>query len=373
MGSSDERHNGDAHSMDHGSTEFLNLLRCPDCSGNLEKSTAGLSCPKCRRSFPIADGIIHFVSSEQYVANFGFEWTRYARTLLESEGSYSSEEAFRRKTGFTPEQMKGKWVLDAGCGMGLFAEVASRWGAKVVAIDLSRAAEVAARNLADRNNVWVCQSDLRRLPFAPASFDFIYSIGVLHHTPDCEQSFKGLLRYLKPDGVIGIWLYSAYNKYYRMSDLYRKLTTRLSPRALHTLCVLADPLYHVHRGLRRLPRAGPYLSSMLSYLLPMSLETDRESRVLGTFDWYSPKYQSKHTYEEVFRWFEDSGLVDFRVLSEPIAVQGRKPAEPTAPRLSFCSTQELTDPGDRRALAEASGGSNRTALGGRTWLRLQKG
>jgi hypothetical protein len=75
----------------------------------------------------------------------------------------------------------------------------------------------------------------------------------------------------------------------------------------------------------------------------------------------------------VFRWFEDSGLVDFRVLSEPIAVQGRKPAEPSAPRLSFCSTEELTDPGDRRALAEASGGSNRTALGGRTWLRLQKG
>ncbi len=48
-------------------------------------------------------------------------------------------------------------------------------------------------------------------------------------------------------------------------------------------------------------------------------------RVLDTFDWYSPKYQSKHTYEEVFRWFEGCGLRDLRVLLEPISVQGRKP------------------------------------------------
>jgi hypothetical protein len=50
--------------------------------------------------------------------------------------------------------------------------------------------------------------------------------------------------------------------------------------------------------------------------------------VLDTFDWYSPWYQSKHTYEEVFRWFEDCGLEDLRVILEPIAVAGRKPAAP---------------------------------------------
>jgi hypothetical protein len=48
--------------------------------------------------------------------------------------------------------------------------------------------------------------------------------------------------------------------------------------------------------------------------------------VLDTFDWYSPKYQSKHTYEEVFRWFESCGLDSLRVIDSPIAVRAHKPA-----------------------------------------------
>src|SRR5208337_3717658 len=69
------------------------------------------------------------------------------------------------------------------CGMGRFADVATRWGAHVVGIDLSLAAEVAARNLAGRKAT-ILQADVFHLPFVPESFDFIYSIGVLHHTPD---------------------------------------------------------------------------------------------------------------------------------------------------------------------------------------------
>src|SRR5580700_1702671 len=51
----------------------------------------------------------------------------------------------------------------------------------------------------------------------------------------------------------------------------------------------------------------------------------RTWRILVRFDWYSPWYQSKHTYEEVFRWFESCGLEDLRVIEQPIAVQGRRP------------------------------------------------
>jgi len=47
--------------------------------------------------------------------------------------------------------------------------------------------------------------------------------------------------------------------------------------------------------------------------------------LLDTFDWYSPKYQSKHTYPEVFSWFEQEGLHDIRVLPRPVSISGRKP------------------------------------------------
>jgi hypothetical protein len=65
----------------------------------------------------------------------------------------------------------------------------------------------------------------------------------------------------------------------------------------------------------------------MKYLLPMSFNPDPQWRVLDTLDWYSPWYQSKHSYEEVFRWFEDCGLQDLRVILQPISVQGQRPLQ----------------------------------------------
>jgi SAM-dependent methyltransferase len=271
--------------------------------------------------------VVRFVDAQHYAGSFGFQWLTFPETQLDNERSQRSEEDFRRRTGFVPEDLAGKLVLDVGCGMGRFAEVATRWGAEVVAIDLSQAAEAAAANLKDRNATFF-QADVFQLPFQPGSFDIIYSLGVLHHTPDCEQAFKVLPPLLKPGGRIAIWLYSKYNNWYKMSDVYRKVTRRLPPRLLHKLCYGVIPLYGVHRVLRKIPLAGRYASGALAYAIPIAFHKDPQWRVLDTFDWYSPWYQSKHTYEEVFRWFEDCGLEDLRVILQPIAVSGRKPVTP---------------------------------------------
>lgn len=267
------------------------------------------------------------MDAQQYAGSFGFQWHTFRRTQLDNEFSHRSELDFERRTGFRPQDLAGKLVLDVGCGMGRFAEVATRWGARVVGIDLSVAAEVAAENLKDRDATFF-QADVFKLPFAPESFDVIYSIGVLHHTPDCEQAFKALPQFLKPGGTIAIWLYSAYHRWYRMSDVYRKATRRMPPRLLHKLCYGTIPLYGVHQLLRRIPLLGRFASGGLAYLLPMAFNPDPKWRVLDTFDWYSPWYQSKHTYEEVFRWFEDCGLEDLRVVRQPISVRARKPGNP---------------------------------------------
>jgi SAM-dependent methyltransferase len=255
----------------------------------------------------------------------------YSRTQLDNESNHETENDFRNRTGLEPEDLYGKLVLDVGCGMGRFADIASRWGAHVVGVDLSAAAEVAARNLADRESVSIFRADVFSLPFATESFDYIYSLGVLHHTPSCEQAFKRLPALLKPGGTVILWVYSGYNRWYRMSDLYRRVTHRMTPRALHLLCRSAVPLYYVHRGLRRLPWVGRTASNLMYLALPISLHPNAQMRVLDTFDWYSPSYQSKHTYEEVFRWFESCGLEDLRVLHEPVSVRGRRPVKTDVP------------------------------------------
>jgi SAM-dependent methyltransferase len=210
--------------------------------------------------------------------------------------------------------------------MGRFAEVATRWGARVVGVDLSAAAEVAAKNLADRDFV-AFQSDVFALPFAPESFDVIYSIGVLHHTPDCEAAVKTLDKYLKPGGLLVVWLYSGYNKWYRFSDFWRRYTHKMKPENLHRILKFAVPFfYNLNQGLKRVPLVGPPLAGMIHLVFPVNRQNNPEARMLDTFDWYSPKYQSKHTYEQVFRWYEAMGMEDMRVGEISIAVRGRKPA-----------------------------------------------
>jgi SAM-dependent methyltransferase len=303
--------------------EFVEILACPECGSPLaltdghpvDQIESGTLHCQADHSFPIIGGVPRFVKSELYVQNFGFEWNVHADTQLDGASSDESERTFRAKTGFTPEMLSGKRVLDVGCGMGRFTDVASRWGATVVGIDLSRAVDAAQRNVGRRPNVHIAQANVFELPFREGTFDFIFSLGVLHHTPNTKAAFDGLPKLLRPNGKVAIWLYSNYGGW-RPSDLYRRLTPKLPKRLLHAMTYVAVPLYYVDKI--------PVLGHLVSWLVPISHHPKASWRVLDTFDWYSPVYQWKHSYEEVFPWFEKQGLTDIRVLDAPVALQGTK-------------------------------------------------
>lgn len=305
--------------------DVLTFLRCPVCKGSLAEANDGLTCPTCLRRFPEVRGVLRFVDVGNYADSFGYQWKQFQRTQLDQATRNPNEIDFVNKTGLRPQDLKGRLVLDVGCGMGRFAEVATRWGARVVGIDFSAAAEVAAKNLSDRDFV-ALQADVFSLPFAPETFDCIYSMGVLHHTPDCEKAVKLLSQYLKPGGTLAVWLYSGYNNWYRFSDQYRKITHRMSPRALHGFFRVAVPFFYwIDRGLRMVPIVGKPVAGAIHHVFPVNRHADAEMRVLDTLDWYSPKYQSKHTYEQVFRWFESCGLEALSVGNIAVGVRGKKP------------------------------------------------
>jgi SAM-dependent methyltransferase len=258
------------------------------------------------------------VDSQEYTGSFGFQWNHFAKSQLDSaNGTTRSRDTFLKKTGFNLEELRGKRVLDAGCGMGRFAEVALEAGAEVHSVDLSAAVEAARRNLAGRGNISFYQADILNLPFARGTFDYIYSIGVLHHTPSTERAFQRLVPLLRPGGRIAIWVYSTRLRWMVGSEIMRPLTSRLPKPLLLRLCRIAKPLYHVHR----LPGIGLGTRAVL----PTSLDPDPEWRWLDTFDWYSPRYQFKHTIAELARWFREAGLVDVVPLSFPVSMSGRRP------------------------------------------------
>jgi SAM-dependent methyltransferase len=305
---------------------FASLLACPTCKQDLELDappsqaqiieTGDLRCEN-GHSFPIVRGIPRFVSSDGYASNFGFEWNLHNRTQLDTISKHESEEAFIEKTGFQREDFAGRRVLDVGCGMGRFSDVASRWGATAVGIDLTSAVDAAYGNIGSRDNVHLAQADVFRLPFRDETFDFIFSIGVLHHTPDTKAAFDQLPRLLKPGGHIAIWVYTAGRAGYISSDIYRHVTTRLPKRVLYAMCRVAIPLHHVNKL--------PVIGAVTRRVLPISNHPDPEWRVLDTFDWYSPTYQWKHSQPEVRSWFESQGLVSLRPLSFPVSMEGTRP------------------------------------------------
>jgi SAM-dependent methyltransferase len=291
-------------------------LVCPDCGASLRLDEPDRFACSRGHAFPVLDGIPRFVSAESYADSFGFEWTRHRQTQVDSvSGRTDSHDTFARKVGLGRSELEGRLTLDAGVGSGRFAEVAADYGARVVGVDLSRAVEAAAENLGDR--AMIAQADLFRLPFAEGTFDVVYSIGVLHHTPDTAAAVRALAALVKPGGVLAVWVYRR-SRRSRMSDLYRHLTTRMSDRSLYRLCQVVARLH----PLRRLPLIGrPF-----DFLLPFSHQADLEWRVLDTFDWYAPRYQWKHTDGEVVGWFRDLGFESIEVLGAPIAVRGRRPA-----------------------------------------------
>jgi hypothetical protein len=132
-----------------------------------------------------------------------------------------------------------------------------------------------------------------------------------------------LPRLLKPDGKVAIWLYANYQQWYRMADIWRRVTTRMPKRWLYGLSHIAVPLYY--------PGRVPILGRIPGFLLPTSMHPKPEWRVLDTFDWYSPRYQWKHSYEEVWPWFEAHGLTKIRVCGVPVSVQATMPRRPSAP------------------------------------------
>ena len=304
---------------------LVKLLSCPECKSDLEIvssdsfseiRTGSLVC-RCGKEYPIRAGVPRFVSDDSYVPNFSFEWKIHKKTQLDNESANISESDFSRKTGFCPEDVHGKTILDVGCGMGRFMDVIQKWGGHVIGVDLSFAVDSAYANLGTKPNVEIIQANVFDLPLKEEVFDIIYSIGVLHHTPETSSAFMCLPRHLKKDGYIAIWVYSNYNRLHSFSsNILRKATIKLPQRVLYALCFLAVPLYFLYKI--------PVLGYLFRNLLPISMQPKWNWRVLDTFDWYSPKYQWKHRYPEVFNWFREAGLRDIETFEPPIGIKGRK-------------------------------------------------
>ena len=311
---------GDQHDVGGSSlpAQVLERLRCPTCGKDVIELAdgAGVECGSGHR-FDRQGGVLDFSraarpqgSTERTFASFGYEWNAFDEVRGEDEEFAT---VYFRDIDF--EGLRGKVGLDAGCGKGRYTRFLAEYLDAEVALDGSSATEAAARNLARFPGVAVVRSDLRDAPFAPESFDFISSLGVLHHLDDPFAGFEQLVSYLAPKGQILLYLYSRPDTpgirsvALRCAAVLRKLTTRMSHPALKSL---STPIAAFLWGAVVVPGEWGDRHGIAALAgLPMDAYRGKPFRslVLDTFDRLSAPVENRYVWSDLQPWFDRTGLV----------------------------------------------------------------
>ncbi|MBI4355032.1 MAG: methyltransferase domain-containing protein [Candidatus Omnitrophica bacterium] len=296
--------------------------RCPVCSGALIAEASRLRCG-CGADYPIIAGIprllpaggagsgaaAHREMMERTRQSFGFQWTRFGEMVCDFEENF-----LNYVQPLPPEFFLGKRGLDAGCGFGRHLFNAAKLGAEMVGIDLSAAIDVSARNTAQLPNVTLAQADIYHPPLADGSFDFVYSIGVLHHLPDPEAAFQRLARLVKPGGTMAIWVYSKHRRLTRhLLEAVRRVTAHLPHPVVKALSWLAASIewwgyIRPYQLLHRLPGLGPWVERWTLSRIKVYAAYPFQVSYADWFDRLAAPIRFYYDPEELDSWFARAGL-----------------------------------------------------------------
>jgi 2-polyprenyl-3-methyl-5-hydroxy-6-metoxy-1,4-benzoquinol methylase len=328
--------------------KFTEWFACTQCGSplRLEVSSSAqnngtiaegkLVCPSCARSFPIVRSMPRFVPSEEYAQTFGYQWNRFDKLQLDRHmGNDLSRERFFVTTQW-PARMEGQRILEAGCGMGRFTQIALEAGAEVFSFDLSNAVEANFKNNGDSARVNIFQASIYEIPLRRESFDKVYCMGVLQHCPDVRKAFMSLVPYIRPGGEIVIDCYQRHTGLFPPLKYWaRPWLTWMRPQRVHkVLSWLIPPAFELKKALYKVPLIGKPIGNLIPIgpishkpKLDFTDEELKQVKILSALDMFSPEHDHPQTIDTVRQWFADAGLVDVYVGTgfNGINARGRRP------------------------------------------------
>ena len=252
------------------------------------------------------------------VVSFGEEWQKFNRFSDQDIDSIGND-----YFDIVDEAIlhPGTVALDVGCGSGRWTKFLAEKVGMVEAIDPSKAVVPASRMLKDLKNVRVTQASVSAIPFEDESFDFVMSLGVLHHVPDTRKAVMDCVRKLKSGGTFMIYLYYSldnrglfFRTLFKMSDLIRRMVSSLPSGLKKFVCdILAVLLY--------LPFV--WTARILSFLgvpektldrIPLSYYRKTRFFIIrnDAFDRFGTPLEQRFSKEEIRKMLTDAGLIRIR-------------------------------------------------------------
>jgi uncharacterized protein YbaR (Trm112 family)/SAM-dependent methyltransferase len=322
----------------------------PDCHacGMVEITEGLVSCNKCGKRYPIIKGVPRFLPDElqqevmdrypeffvkyetkmsqyltkaqqdrvgklkaQTMSSFGYEWNEFAE--------YDAQNFLELIHPVQPNYFSNKLGLDCGCGAGRHTQQAVTYGAEMVAMDLSWAVDAAYKKNLPTARAMVVQCDVFNLPFKPERFQFIYSLGVLHHTTNPPKSFDSLVPLLKPGGGIMVWIYSSTRKFVLfVLKLVRMVTLRLPNIMIKWASFVAACLDYglfiwPYKALCKVPVLGRAIEAIAFPRIKGYAKYDFHVSYTDWFDRLSYPCVNYYSGDQVREWYERNGLIDLKI------------------------------------------------------------
>jgi SAM-dependent methyltransferase len=250
------------------------------------------------------------------VESFGREWNKYS-TFTKKE----LEECGYLYFDIVPEEVlnSNSNVLDIGCGTGRWAKYLSNRVGFIEAVDPSNAVLPAKEFTAECENIRITKAGIDNIPFPDESFDFVFSLGVMHHLPDTEDAIKKAVSKLKKNGYLLLYLYynlENRNKLFKFAfhivDLLRRLISGLPFRIKITVCdlltfVLYLPLVFIGTVVKNLfPGKDFYKKIPLSFYIGKSLRIIRNDAL----DRFGTPVEKRFSKSEIETMVKRAGLID---------------------------------------------------------------
>lgn len=266
-----------------------------------------------------------------YTDSFDLQWNLFRSTQLDSVlGFPRAASTLWKNTKWKPDELRGKLVLEAGCGPGKYTEILLSAGARVVSFDLTTAVKVNWEQNRIKGSLSCFQGDIYNAPLREQTFDYVFCYGVLQHCPDPDAAYRNLFRLLKPGGKISIDYYTNPDyptpwttpKYF-----WRRYTVGMNHKLLLWLLKIYIPLWlPIDTALRlvsprlvgmlRVP-CWNYLDVLKHYLKTTDPITAWRAwvqwAIMDTFDALSPAFDHPKSLTEVAAMVMSADNEDFEV------------------------------------------------------------
>ncbi len=191
-------------------------------------------------------------------------WESHVNNEYYTDATRATDEYFRNLVDLFAKLAGGTGsLLEVGCGIGVDSIQLAKCGFDVTAVDLTESALQVAKEFAARRDVNINfqLGNAEGLDFPDASFDVVYSFGVLHHTPDIEKAVAEVRRVLRPGGSAYVMLYHRYSLVNLVHRVFR--LPYESPRDRNDHCPVVYTFSR--RGVRELFGAYSNVSVQAAY------------------------------------------------------------------------------------------------------------